>query len=335
MLTAVFMGTGSIERYYKIFNKKVRADISKKVKLFDKLITMDNLNEYKDMLSEVEYVFSSWGMPTLSEQQIKDYLPKLKAVFYGAGSVQYFATPFLNCDIKVFSAWAANAVPVAEYTVAQIILANKGFYQSTNIMKKQGREKASKYCMCFGGNYLAKIGLLGAGMIGKNVIQLLKPYKFDVLVFDSFLSQQKAKELGVKLTSLEDVFESCDVISNHLANNQETKGILHGGLFSKMKENATFINTGRGAQVVESDLVKALKEKTNRTAILDVTDPEPPIEDHDFYKLDNVFLTPHIAGSVNLETQRMGEYMCQEFMAVINQKETKYEVTLEMLKTMA
>ena len=64
----------------------------------------------------------------LTEEQIAEYLPSLKAVFYAAGSVQAFARPFLNRGIQVFSAWAANAVPVAEYTVAQIILAGKGFY---------------------------------------------------------------------------------------------------------------------------------------------------------------------------------------------------------------
>ena len=76
-----------------------------------------------------EYLFSSWGMPVLNEDEIKALLPALKAVFYGAGSVQYFARPYLHCGVRVFSAWAANAIPVAEYTVAQILLANKGDFQ--------------------------------------------------------------------------------------------------------------------------------------------------------------------------------------------------------------
>lgn len=85
---------------------------------------------------DVEYVFSTWGMPVFTEEEIKAVFPNLKYVFYGAGSVQQFARPFLNCGVKVCSAWAANGVPVAEYTVAQIILANKGFYQNTLRMSR-------------------------------------------------------------------------------------------------------------------------------------------------------------------------------------------------------
>ena len=104
-------------------------------------------------------------MPEFTEDEIKTYLPNLKAIFYGAGSVQSFARPFLNCGVRVFSAWAANAIPVAEFTVAQIILAN----------------------------------------------------------------------------------------------NEQTKSVLNGKLFEKMQPYATFINTGRGAQVVEQELIDILK----------------------------------------------------------------------------
>ena len=88
-----------------------------------------DLIDHTERFSDTEYIFSTWGMPRLSETEIKEYLPSLKCVFYAAGSVQSFAAPFLNCNIRVFSAWAANAIPVAEYTVAQIILANKGFFR--------------------------------------------------------------------------------------------------------------------------------------------------------------------------------------------------------------
>ena len=78
--------------------------------------------------ADTEIIFSTWGMPSLTEAQIAQHLPCLQAVFYAAGSVQAFARPFLTRGVKIYSAWAANAVPVAEYTVAQILLANKGFF---------------------------------------------------------------------------------------------------------------------------------------------------------------------------------------------------------------
>ncbi len=288
-----------------------------------------------EKFKSTEYVFSTWGMPTFSEDEIKTHLPSLKAVFYGAGSVQTFARPFLNCGVKVFSAWAANAVPVAEYTVAQIILANKGFYQSSRIAKTGDRKGASAYFHSCPGNYGAKVGIIGAGMIGRLVINMLKSYNLEVLVFDPFLPDTIADELGVKKVSLEDLFKECQVVSNHLANNEQTKGMLNGALFEKMLPYATFINTGRGAQVVEAELINTLKSRPDITALLDVTFPEPPEQDSEFYTLDNCILTPHIAGSSGNEVQRMGAYMKEEYKNFIENKPCKYEVTLDMLKTMA
>jgi len=102
-----------------------------------------------------------------------------------------------------------------------------------------------------------------------------------------------------------------------------------------MKKNATFINTGRGAQVVEKDLISALKEEPDRTAVLDVTFPEPPMPDSPFYTMKNVFLTPHIAGSAGDECMRMGDYMVDEANRYLKGEPFKYEVTLKMLETMA
>lgn len=301
----------------------------------DTVYTKDDILSEPEKFKNTEYVFSTWGMPAFTEEEIKSCLSSLKAVFYGAGSVQYFARPFLNCGVRVFSAWAANAVPVAEYTVAQIILANKGFYSSSQIAKTGDRKAASQNFHSYPGNYGVKIGIIGAGMIGKLVIQMLKSYNLEVLVFDPFLPNEKAKELDVKKVDLETLFKECQVVSNHLANNEQTKGILGEVFFEKMLPYATFLNTGRGAQVVENDLIKVLKNRPDLTAILDVTFPEPPTDDSEFYTLPNCILTPHIAGSAGNEVRRMGEYMKDEYQNFIKNEPCNYEVTLEMLKTMA
>lgn len=287
------------------------------------------------LFADTEYIFTTWDMPEFTEDEIRKYLPSLKAVFYGAGSVRYFAYPFLNCGVKVFSAWAANAVPVAEYTVAQIILANKGFYGASRLMKSGLYEKGRDYCIAHGGNYAKKIGILGAGMIGKLVINMLKGYKLSVMVFDPFLSDDDAKALGVEKCSLERVFSECGVVSCHLANNDATKGMLGKALFERLPSYATFINTGRGAQVVESELIDVLKKRKDLTALLDVTFPEPPEKSSEFYTLENCVLTPHIAGSLANETRRMGEYIVEEYERFIKNEPTKYEVSLKMLETMA
>lgn len=316
-------------------NQKLLYDCYTKTQLSQgKLISINDLGT-KD-LSTAHYLFSTWTMPALEENCIKTTFPNLKGVFYAAGSVQSFARPFLKSGVRVFSAWMANAIPVAEFTVAQIILANKGYFQLHNRYKKDGIASTRKYSTLFDGNYKAKVGLLGAGMIGKLVINLLKSYNIEIYVFDPFMSKEHATDLGIKKATLEKIFSECVTISNHLANNEHTQKILDYSLFSKMKENATFINTGRGAQLVPKDLIKAMKDFPTRTALLDVTDPQEPLEhDNALWECENIFISPHRAGSISKEVLRMGEYMWDEYTRILQNQTSKYEVTMEMLTTMA
>ncbi len=287
------------------------------------------------VFADVRIVFSTWGMPTFSEEEIRTCFPRLECVFYAAGTVQKFARPFLHCGVRVFSAWAANAVPVAEMTVAQVILVNKGYFLTNRLYHEKGNQAAKDAFGKCNGNYGETVGIIGAGMIGQLVIQMLKQYRLKVLVFDPFLSDEKAEELGVEKCGLDELFERAFAVSNHLANNEQTKGMLTYELFHRMRENAVFINTGRGAQVVEEDLVRVLRERPDLTALRDVTDPEPPAKGHPFYTLPNCRLTPHIAGSAGDEVRRMGEYMVSECKAYRSGGVCRYEVTEKMLKTMA
>ncbi len=318
----------SVEKVYAESFDKL-PDVDKKV------YTSAEVIAEPEKFAEVEYVFSTWGMPSMSEEEIKKCFPSLKCVFYAAGSVQAFARPFLACGVEVFSAWAANAVPVVEYTLAQIILANKGFFAHSREMKKGNREAGKVMRAAYPGNYGENVGIIGVGMIGSQVAERLKSYKLNVLAFDPFLSDERAESLSIKKASLEEIFSTCRVISNHMANNEQTKGMLDYKYFSKMLPYSTFINTGRGAQVVEDDLVRVLEERPDVTAILDVTYPEPPAEGHVFYALPNCFLTPHIAGSLVNETHRMAEYIIEEYERYISGESCRYEVNLKMLETMA
>ncbi len=299
------------------------------------VFTLEDVLSDPGKFADIEVIFSTWGMPEMTEEQIKTCFPSLKCIFYAAGSVQSFARPFLRCGVRIFSAWAANAVPVAEYTLAQIILANKGFFAHSREMKAGNREANKVMKNAYPGNYDENVGLIGVGMIGSMVAERLKGYKLKVYAFDPFLSDEKASALGITKCSLHELFERCRVVSNHMANNEQTRGMLDYSCFSKMLPYSTFINTGRGAQVVEDDLIRVLAERPDITAILDVTYPEPPAEGHAFYSLPNCFLTPHIAGSLMNETHRMAEYAIDEFVRYSKGEPCLYEVTEKMLETMA
>ncbi len=333
MKQAAFIGTAkNFDVYTPELVEKLRGELEFPV---PEVLTKANLPQYEAQTQKIDYLFSTWGMPALTLSEIDRFFPALKAVFYAAGSVQSFARPFIEKGIAVFSSWAANGVPVAEYTVAQIVLANKGFF---TLMHKPGSGPDWKRSKGDGltGNYETTVGIIGAGMIGKMVIRRLNTFdKIKILVFDPFLPDETAAELGVTKVPLTEVFERCAVISNHLANNAQTKGMLNKDCFDRMSPTAVFINTGRGAQVVEDDLIAALKAEPGRLALLDVTFPEPPLPDSQLYLLPNVILTPHIAGSLHNEIHRMAEYAVAEYEAFDKGLPTKYSVTLKMLETMA
>ena len=334
MKTSIFLGDA---RVFRIYHGDCFAALQKEADLEPTLYTKDDVLKDPQAFSNVETIFTTWGMPAFTEEEIRNAFPSLKAVYYAAGSVRYFAAPFLSCGMRVHSAWAANAVPVAEYTTAQILLANKGFFKSCRLCSKERalRDEAKRYAEEKNGNFDASVGIIGAGMIGKMVIRALKSYDLKVLAYDKFLSKEELAALGAEKVTLDELFSRCDTISNHIANLPETVGMLRYEHFSRMKKNATFINTGRGAQVVEEDLLRALLEEPDRTAILDVTDPEPPFENSKLYNLPNVFLTPHIAGSSGNEVRRMGEYMLEEYRRGARNERFLYEVTPKMLETMA
>lgn len=298
--------------------------------LYPTLISLDNFEEHADRLQELKVIFSTWSMPSLGPAEL-DRLPSLKAVFYAAGSVQDFAYPLFKRDILVVSAWRANAIPVAEFTVAQILLSTKSYWSNT----RQFRQPDHFPGLHGRGNYGATVAILGAGAIGSAVIERLKPFRLKVVVFDPFLSNEDAVRLGVEKVSLREAFERAYIVSNHLADVPETRGMLDAALFARLPRNATFINTGRGATVAEPEMISVLRERPDLTVLLDVTWPEPPESDSLLFSLPNVWLSPHIAGSVGDEVLRMADFCIEEFCAWEKGEALRYAVSPSMLANLA
>jgi phosphoglycerate dehydrogenase-like enzyme len=332
MIKAAFFGNSG-ENLDSVYGKGRRQQVENMVQMYPTLVGQDNFAKHAARLDQVEVVFSTWGMPLLGPAEL-GRLPALKAVFYAAGSVQAFAEPLLERGIQVFSAWGANGVPVAEFTVAQTVLACKGYFRNTRQCRDpQGRRQEAPFRGR--GVFGEVVGLIGMGMIGRMVAERLQAFELEVIACDPFLSDEDAAALGVEKVGMEALFERAYVVSNHLPNLPATQGLLHGGLFNRMRQDATFINTGRGAQVVEAEMVEVLGRRQDLSALLDVTYPEPPVADSALYTLPNVQLSSHIAGSLNDEVVRMADYMIEEFAAWEKGNTTRFGVTLEMLGTMA
>lgn len=327
-VSALFGSDDALERVY---GKGRRKKIEGCTQLYASNVNRDNFCEHAPNLGEVEAIFSTWGMPLLSPEQLNS-MPRLGAVFFAGGSVQHFARPLLERGIVVVSAWQANAIPVSEFTLAQILLATKGYFRNSHGYASPSQCLTDPH---FKGNFGETVAILGAGAIGRRVIELLRPFNLKVIVFDPFLNEEAAVTLGVEKVTLEAAFERAYVVSNHLADLPETVGLLNGGLFERMRPNGTFINTGRGRTVDEEALIRTLQAQPDITALLDVTYPEPPVAGSLFYTLSNAHLSTHIAGSIGDELARMADYCLEEFMSWEKNAPLKYAVSLAMLETMA
>ncbi|MBC9868176.1 MAG: glycerate dehydrogenase, partial [Opitutae bacterium] len=236
--------------------------------------SVTDLAEISEEISgSIDFIISSWGAPIMDDAFLNRF-PKLKAVFHAGGSVKGFATKSVwERDIRVTSAARINAIPTAIFAFSQIIFCLKHGWQTALEMReqKQFRELDNH----IPGTVDSTVGILSLGHIGREVVKRLKDLEINIIAFDPYVSNEFARELGVELTSLDDVFARSHVVSCHTPLLPETKGLLRQWHFESMPPGASFVNTARGAIVNEPELIEALKRRPDLFAALDVTDPEP------------------------------------------------------------
>jgi len=308
------------------------AGIGKLVHLLPEPVEGANWKNHAAALAEAELIFATWGMPKLDESFLAA-APLLRAVFYAAGSPKGFATPeAYKRGILISSAWQANAVPVAEYALSTILLGLKGFWLSQRLAR-EGQLRHDRFPMP--GAFRSTVGLVSLGAIGKLVAGHLAKHEVKVLAYDPFVSASAAASFGVTLTSLEELFAKSHVVSLHAPWLPETEKLINAPLLRSMPGCAALINTSRGALIDERDLCNVLAERSDLTAVLDVTYPEPPPLDSPLRVLPNIVLTPHIAGSIGGEIARMGYWMKDELELYLAGQPLRHAVSEEMLPRMA
>lgn len=202
--------------------------------------------------------------------------------------------------IPVFHTPARNAQAVAELFLATVIDLMRNTYAGVEWLKgKNWTADAHTSYLQFKGNEMAgkTIGMVGFGAVGQRIASMVENFPCHIRFFDPYLESFDPKYTK---TSLEDVFEQCDIVSIHLPVNDSTIGMIDKSLISKMKPDAIFVNTARASVVKRDDLLDALENNRIRGAVLDVFDHEPPDEkDYRLINLPNVLATPHIAGATH------------------------------------
>jgi phosphoglycerate dehydrogenase-like enzyme len=316
-----------------VFPASVVEEIGKYGETSGGIIDPKNWKDELDRLRSAEVIIGTWGLPRMDSEFLAA-TPCLRAVLYAAGSVKGFVTDALwSRGISVSSAAAANGIPVAEFTVAAILLSLKRFWHFARGMRLPGG--ISSDSVGVPGGYHSKVGIVSMGIIGRTVAERLSGLDVELFAYDPFVACGRTADAKVRMIGLAELFAECDVVSVHAPLIPETEGLIGRKLISSMKPGATLINTARGAILVEQDLCEVLAERPDLSAVLDVTHPEPTAPDSPLRSLPNVMLTPHIAGSIQTECARMGMWMAEELARLSAGEPLRHQVTRELLHRIA
>lgn len=300
------------------------ADVADIVGVIDELES----DAARQVLAGIDVLITGWGSPRIDASTLAA-APHLQAVLHAAGSVKaYVSEDLLGTGVRVSSAAAANAIPVAEYTVAMIVLANKAVLPIAAQYRAARTEFDAEAAHPTLGNYGKRVGIVGASMIGRRVIEMLQHYALDVVVYDPFLDADEATRLGATLVELDELMVTSNVVSVHAPSLPSTENLIDAGLIALMPAGATLINTARG-EIIDQDALTERIVRGELYAVLDVTVPWTLEPQHPLYSSDRVLLTPHIAGSLGTELGRLADSVLDELIRLTADEPLQHDVPLQ------
>ncbi|MFJ8357270.1 hydroxyacid dehydrogenase [Streptomyces sp. NPDC093984] len=288
-----------------LFPPPLMARLQKAVDIDTALVVRDfNDPAAAPALARAEVLVTGWGCPHLDARTLTA-APKLRAVLHAAGSVRSLVGEALwRRGVAVSSAVTGNALPVAEYTLAMILLAGKDAFGHRERFRHTHAYPSPAETAGIG-NLGRRIGVIGASRVGRRLLELLRPFDFRVFLYDPYVTADEAEALGAESLPLDELLRRSDIVSLHAPDIPETQHMLSRDRLALIRDGGVLINTSRGALVDQDALTDELISG-RLSAVLDVTEPEPLPAGSPLYGLPNVFLTPHIAGSLGNELERLG-----------------------------
>ncbi|QAY71194.1 hydroxyacid dehydrogenase [Xylanimonas protaetiae] len=281
-----------------------------------------------DVLARTEVLVTGWGTP-LVDAAVVDRMPRLRAVLHSAGTVRGIVDDVVHeRGILVSTQAEANAIPVAEFTLAVVLLANKGVlvpattpypgYDET----RQGAGVGSHGTVAGVGNYGKRVGVVGASRTGRRVVEALRRHDLEVVVYDPYLSPAAADLLGVAPLGLDELVATSDVVTVHAPATPETYHQLDARRLATLRDGAVLVNTSRGSLVdtaaLEAELARRADDGRGLTVVLDVTEPDPLPPTSPLLSDPRVLVTPHVAGSKGTELRRLAQGVVDELARLVS-----------------
>ena len=277
------------------------------------------VNKIKKYFKDVNFNFNG---VRLDGEELIDFCKDADAIIVGVEKINSFILKRLpnlkyiakygvgidNIDIDsckergVLIGWTGgvNKRSVAELTLGYMLILMRNIFSSYSDLKKLRWIKD-------GGNslYNKKIGIIGMGNIGQDLIKLLSVFDCEILANDISENSLLSKKLNFKYVTKEFLYRNSDIVTLHVPLTSSTKKMINTKVFNKMKNSSILINTSRGGVVCEKDLIDALKNKKIHSAALDVFQYEP-LKNKELVRLSNIICTPHIAGNSKEAVIEMG-----------------------------
>ena len=279
------------------------------------------------LLPPADACITSWEVARL-DAEVLAAAPRLKAMAHMGGSVKRFISDAVwERGMLVTSAAPALAKDVAETTLGLMIVGRKRIWPLAQHVR-EGGWRESPYWPARE-LHDSTVGIVGAGNVGRHVLRLLRPFQARILLYDPFVSPEEARELGAEKVELDELVRQADVISLHAPAHPDTHHMINRERLQAMKDDALIVNTARGSLIDEAALIEELS-KGRLFAFLDVTDPEPPAPDSPLRRLENVVVTPHLAGCI-ADCGRMGQMAVEELRRFFAGEPPLNPITREML----
>lgn len=286
------------------------------------------------LLPDSDACITSWGVAGF-DADVMAAAPRLRAMAHMGSSVKrYVSDAFWERGMHLTSAGITLARDVAETTLGLMIVGQKRIWPLGQHVRDGGWRDSPTWDRWSSRELFRKeVGIIGASNVGRYVIELLKPFEVTALLYDPFVSEEEATKLGATKLELDVLLRRADVVSLHAPANDQTRHMLNAEGLALMKDDALLINTGRGSLIDEASLIAELS-KGRFFAFLDVTDPEPLADDSPLRTLENVVVTPHIAGCIE-NCNRMGELAVEELRRFFAGEPAVYQITPELLTRIA
>ena len=273
-------------------------------------VIVSNPKEYSKHLADCEALVVRSAVQVTPE--VLKQAPKLRVIGRAGVGVDNVDLPAATAaGVLVMNTPGGNAISVAEHTIALMLSMARSIPQAS-ASTKSGKWEKKKF---LGSELRGKtLGVVGLGSIGREVVKRARAFEMRIVAHDPYVTPQFAKDLGLELVSLAELYKQADYITVHVSLTPETDKMLGKEAFAQMKKGVRIVNCARGELVDEGALKEAVESGKVAGASLDVFSKEPTDASYPLFGLDAVLATPHIGGSTEEAQEIVGVRIAEQMV---------------------